>query len=150
MLIDTHTHFYDEWLLPDAEEAVRRAVEAGVGKMIQADIDSHERPSMWEIGNRHPGVIFEMLGLYPGSVAADWRDELEQVFDIAEGQARCSVPAEGVSLAQRHTSPGAAGVSKGAAPPSKVSPSARRLVRLPLKRSRGESACSKRETARAG
>ena len=117
MLIDTHTHFYDEWLLPDAEEAVRRAVEAGVGKMIQADIDSHERPSMWEIGNRHPGVIFEMLGLYPGSVAANWKEELEQVFDIAEGQARCSVPAEGVSLAQRHTSPGAAGVFEGAAPP---------------------------------
>ena len=86
MLIDTHTHFYDEWLLPDAEEAVRRAVEAGVGKMIQADIDSHERPSMWEIGNRHPGVIFEMLGLYPGSVAADWKDELEQVFQIASGE----------------------------------------------------------------
>ena len=86
MLIDTHTHFYDEWLLPDAEEAVRRAVEAGVGKMIQADIDSHERPSMWEIGNRHPGVIFEMLGLYPGSVAADWRDELDQVFQIASGE----------------------------------------------------------------
>ena len=117
MLIDTHTHFYDEWLLPDAEAAVQRALEAGVGKMIQADVDSRERPAMWEIGNRHPGVIFEMLGLYPGSVAADWRDELDQVFDIAEGQARCSVPAEGVSLAQRHTSPGAAGVFEGAAPP---------------------------------
>lgn len=78
MLIDTHTHFYDEWLLPDAEAAVQRAVEAGVGKMIQADIDSHERPAMWEIGDRHPGVIFEMLGLYPGSVTTEnWRDELD-------------------------------------------------------------------------
>ena len=117
MLIDTHTHFYDQWLLPDAEAAIQRALEAGVGKMIQADVDSRERPAMWEIGNRHPGVIFEMLGLYPGSVTANWRDELDQVFDIAEGQARCSVPAKGVSLAQRHTSPGAAGVYEGAAPP---------------------------------
>ena len=83
MLIDTHTHFYDEWLLPDAEAAVQRALEAGVGKMIQADVDSRERPAMWEIGNRHPGVIFEMLGLYPGSVAADWRDELDAVYSIA-------------------------------------------------------------------
>jgi len=77
MLVDTHTHFYDEWLLPEAEEAVQRALEAGVGKMIQADIDSHERTAMWEIGDRHPGVIFEMLGLYPGSVDANWREELD-------------------------------------------------------------------------
>ena len=84
MFIDTNTHFYDEWLLPDAEAAVQRALQAGVGKMIQADVDSHERPAMWEIGNRHPGVIFEMLGLYPGSVTADnWRDELDQVYAIA-------------------------------------------------------------------
>ena len=84
MLIDTHTHFYDEWLLPDAEEAVARAVEAGVGKMIQADVDSKERPAMWAIGERHPDVIFQMLGLYPGSVTAEnWQDELDQVFRIA-------------------------------------------------------------------
>ena len=85
VLIDTHTHFYDEWLLPDAEAAVQRALEAGVGKMIQADVDSRERPAMWEIGNHHPGVIYEMLGLYPGSVDAYWQEELEQVYSIASG-----------------------------------------------------------------
>ena len=77
MWVDTHTHFYDEWLLPEAEEAVQRALEAGVGKMIQADVDSRERPAMWEIGERHPGVIYQMLGLYPGSVNASWREELD-------------------------------------------------------------------------
>ena len=81
MLVDTHTHFYDEWLLPDAEAAIQRALDAGVGKMIQADVDSRERPAMWEIGRRHPGVLFQMAGLYPGSVTADnWKDELDQVF----------------------------------------------------------------------
>ena len=84
MFVDTHTHFYDEWLLPDAEEAVRRALEAGVGKMIQADVDSRERPAMWEIGNRYPGVIYEMLGLYPGSVDENWREELDEVYHIAD------------------------------------------------------------------
>ena len=83
MLIDTHTHFYDEWLLPDAEAAVQRALDAGVGKMIQADIDSTERPAMWEIGRRHPGVLFQMAGFYPGSGTADnWKDELDQVHSI--------------------------------------------------------------------
>ncbi len=83
MLVDTHTHFYDEWLFPDAEAAIQRAVDAGVGKMIQADVDSTERPRMWEIGLRHPGVLFQMAGLYPGSVTADnWRYELDQVHGI--------------------------------------------------------------------
>ena len=83
MFIDTHTHFYDEWLLPDAEAAVQRALEAGVGKMIQADIDSRERPDMWAIGNRHPGVLFQMLGVYPGSLTPEnWKDELDQVHDF--------------------------------------------------------------------
>ena len=86
MFVDTHTHFYDEWLLPDAEEAVQRALDAGVGKMIQADVDSRERPAMWEIGQRHPGVIFQMLGLYPGSVTENWQEELDIVFSLAEGQ----------------------------------------------------------------
>lgn len=84
MLVDTHTHFYDDWLLPDAEAAIQRALDAGVGKMIQADVDSVERPRMWEIGLRHPGVLFQMAGLYPGSVTADnWRYELDQVQGIA-------------------------------------------------------------------
>ena len=84
MFVDTHTHFYDEWLLPDAEAAVQRALEAGVGKMIQADVDSHERPAMWAVGNRHPGVIYQMLGFYPGSVTSDnWRDELDLVYSLA-------------------------------------------------------------------
>ena len=83
MLVDTHTHFYDEWLLPDAEAAIQRALEAGVGKMIQADVDSHERQAMWETGLRHPGVLFQMAGLYPGSITAEnWQDELDQVHAI--------------------------------------------------------------------
>ena len=77
MLIDSHTHFYDEWLLPDAEEAISRALEAGVGKMVQADVDSHEREAMWAVGNAHKGVLFQMLGLYPGSVDENWRDEMD-------------------------------------------------------------------------
>jgi len=77
MLIDTHTHFYDGWLLPDAEEAIARALEAGVGKMVQADVDSRERDALWALNDRHPGVLYPMLGLYPGSVNASWREELD-------------------------------------------------------------------------
>ena len=98
MFVDTHTHFYDEWLLPDAEAAIQRALEAGVGKMIQADIDSLERPRMWEIGLRHPGVLYQMLGLYPGSVTAEnWKEELEQVYRIAAGDSLASLGMTGTT-----------------------------------------------------
>ena len=84
MFVDTHTHFYDEWLLPDADAAIQRALDAGVGKMIQADVDSRERPDMWAVGLRHPGVLYQMLGLYPGSVTTEnWKEELDQVYRIA-------------------------------------------------------------------
>lgn len=76
MLIDTHTHFYDEWLLPDAEAAIARAQEAGVGKMIQADVDSRERDALWALNDAHPGVLYPMLGLYPGSVDDRWEEEI--------------------------------------------------------------------------
>ena len=74
--IDTHTHLYDEWLLPDAEEAIARALAAGVGKMIQPDVDSREREALFSLSERHPGVLFSMAGLYPGSVEADWEQEI--------------------------------------------------------------------------
>ena len=77
MFVDTHTHFYDEWLLPEADAAVERALAAGVDRMIQADVDSRERPAMWEVARRHPDCLFQMLGLYPGSVDKDWRREID-------------------------------------------------------------------------
>lgn len=80
MFIDTHTHFYDSWLLPDADAAVSRALEAGVGKMIQADVDSSEREALHRIGDRYPGVLFPMLGLYPCSARDDWKDEIDELY----------------------------------------------------------------------
>ncbi len=76
MLIDTHTHFYDAWLLPDAEEAIARAVAAGVGKMIQADVDSRERDALFRLNDAHPGVLYPMIGLYPDSVNERWKEEI--------------------------------------------------------------------------
>ena len=80
MLVDTHTHFYDAWLLPEADMAVQRALDAGVCKMIQADVDSHERPDLFAVNDRHPGVLFPMLGLYPCSVGADWKEEIDRML----------------------------------------------------------------------
>lgn len=78
--IDTHTHITDEAFLGEEEGFIERAAVAGVSKMVLADIDSSEREAMYAAAGRHPGVLFPMLGLYPGSVDDNWRDELDKVF----------------------------------------------------------------------
>ena len=84
MFVDTHTHFNDESLIQDAEQAIVRALDAGVGKMIQADVDSTERDSMWAVCDRHPSVVYGMIGLYPGSVTASWREEIDRMLPYKE------------------------------------------------------------------
>ncbi|MBQ9659915.1 MAG: TatD family hydrolase [Bacteroidales bacterium] len=71
--IDTHTHAYDEAFAGCEDEIVARAVRAGVGVQLQADVDARERDRMYALVERHPGVLRPMLGLYPGSVDRDWR-----------------------------------------------------------------------------
>ncbi len=77
--IDTHTHNYDEAYAGCEDEVIRRAIDAGVTKLIQPDVDSGERDSMFALCSRHPGVLYPMLGLYPGSVGEDWRDEVDKL-----------------------------------------------------------------------
>ncbi len=82
VFIDTHTHCTDE-AFPGREEQdlfVQRAVAAGVEKMLLADVDSRERDVMYEAAGRHPGVLYPMLGLYPGSVDRDWKRELDAML----------------------------------------------------------------------
>lgn len=78
--IDTHTHLSDEAFEGRGGEAVARAVAAGVTKMLQPDIDSSERDRMFDLVEGFPGVLYPMLGLYPGSVREDWRDEIDRML----------------------------------------------------------------------
>lgn len=82
--IDTHTHLYDEAFLGEEDDAVRRAADAGVGRMIVPDIDSSTRESMFSFTRRHPAVTFPCLGLHPTSVNADYKEELDKVFQCKE------------------------------------------------------------------
>ena len=79
MFIDTHTHVTDEAFRGEEEAVVERAVAAGVGKMLLADTGSEERAPMFAACERHPGVLYPMLGLHPENVKENWRDELSEL-----------------------------------------------------------------------
>ena len=77
--IDTHSHLYDEAFASEEDEAIARAIEAGVRKIIFPDIDSASRDTMFTIAARHEGVVFPCLGLHPTSIGADWEQEMEKM-----------------------------------------------------------------------
>ena len=78
--IDTHTHNSDEAYGQECDQVIARAVAAGVDTLLQPDIDSRERKAMFDLVRRHPGTLYPMLGLYPGSVREDWRDEIDRML----------------------------------------------------------------------
>ena len=79
--VDTHTHLYDAEAYPeDMDAAVRRAIDAGVTRMILPDINSESRESMFRLAERFPGNLFPCIGLHPTDVKPDtWEKELEAI-----------------------------------------------------------------------
>lgn len=75
--IDTHTHLSDRAFIGEEDAVIRRALGAGVEKMLQPDVDSTERDAMLALCRKYPDSLKPMLGLYPGSVKENWRDEID-------------------------------------------------------------------------
>ena len=71
--IDTHVHLYDEAFGDEVDEVVGRSLEAGVGMMIQPDVDGKERRRMIEITERHGEVMRCMLGLWTKDGRRKWK-----------------------------------------------------------------------------
>lgn len=84
--IDTHSHLYEPEFDTDRGEAVARAVEAGVGRMLLPAIDSESHERMFEMCRVYPDRCFPMMGLHPTSVNDNpaWRDELALVEKYLE------------------------------------------------------------------
>ena len=78
--VDTHTHISDEAFAGEEAAVVQRALDAGVVQMLQADTGRVERDAMYSLCARYPGVLYPMLGLYPGYVDENWRDEIDSML----------------------------------------------------------------------
>lgn len=68
MLIDTHTHIYDEAFDDDRASVIARAVESGVGAALLPAVDSQSHDALFRLSASHPGMFFPMMGLHPTSV----------------------------------------------------------------------------------
>ena len=81
MYIDTHCHLYDEAFDADRDEAVQRALDAGVTTMLLPDIDSTSTPRLNALQQQYPTVFRPMAGLHPTSVKEDYEQELAKVHN---------------------------------------------------------------------
>lgn len=81
-MIDTHTHLYADDYAGDGggEAAVRRAMTAGVGRMIFPNIDVDSIGPLETLANRFPGTVYKAMGLHPTEVKDTWRDDLYAIL----------------------------------------------------------------------
>ena len=78
-MIDTHTHLYMEDFSEDADDAVRRAIDAGVSMMIFPAVSEESNGAMVALSNRFPENTRYCLGLHPTELKEDWEEELDRL-----------------------------------------------------------------------
>ena len=78
-LIDTHCHIYDYQFSLDRNEAMQRALDAGVGMMLLPNVDASTIVPMLELHEQYPDCTRVMMGLQPEDVKEDYKDVLSQM-----------------------------------------------------------------------
>ena len=84
--IDTHTHIDGEEFNDDRAETIARAKVAGVSRMFVPAIDLKSVDTVLSVCRENEGYAYPMVGLHPEEVKADWREQLQQMRQMLDGQ----------------------------------------------------------------
>ena len=81
MLIDTHSHIYDEAFDDDRNEVVERARAEGVERIVLPAIDGESNERLFDMCRACGDYVVPLMGLHPTSVNDNprWREELAEV-----------------------------------------------------------------------
>lgn len=79
MLIDTHTHLYDEKFEADRSEMILRAISGGVRKMYLPNCDNTTIDGMLALEHEFPEHCFSMMGVHPCYIKENYQEELRIV-----------------------------------------------------------------------
>ena len=77
MIINTHSHIYDEAFDTDREEVFQRALEAGVEMLLLPNCDEKSIAPMMQFYEQHPDNVRVMMGLHPEEVKEDYKKSLD-------------------------------------------------------------------------
>ena len=79
MIINTHSHIYDEAFDADREEVFKRALEAGVEMLLLPNCDEKTVKPMMEFYEKHHDNVRVMMGLHPEETRNDYKDKLKTI-----------------------------------------------------------------------
>ncbi|MEO8761459.1 MAG: TatD family hydrolase [Bacteroidia bacterium] len=98
MFIDTHTHLYSEEFKTDIDEALKKAIDAGVDKFYLPNIDSSSVSGMHALCKKYPQHCFPMMGLHPCSVKENYKEELAIAYNYLQENKYVAVGEIGIDL----------------------------------------------------
>jgi TatD DNase family protein len=75
-MIDTHAHLYYPDFEPDYDAMIRRALSAGVEKIITVGVDRATSRTSLDLAARDPGRVFVAAGVHPSEVDQATEDDL--------------------------------------------------------------------------
>lgn len=81
-MTDTHTHLYMPEFATETDSpqaAVRRAMAAGVNKMVFPAVDPATATALAAMAKEFPGVIYTATGLHPSEVTSGWHLSLDTI-----------------------------------------------------------------------
>jgi len=84
ILTDTHSHIYLEEFDKDRDEVVYNSLNLGVKYIFLPNIDSSSIDDMLSLSKKYADRVFPMIGLHPGSVEDDYKNELDEVLSHLE------------------------------------------------------------------
>ena len=87
MLIDTHTHLFDDRFRKDLPAVLERAAAAGIERVVCLGIDRESSEQSVRIANTHPLVV-AAVGIQPNSAAEAQPGDWDVVVKLAESEPR--------------------------------------------------------------
>jgi TatD DNase family protein len=87
MLIDTHTHLFDDRFAKDLPATLTRAVNAGVERVVCLGIDIASSRQSVEIANKH-SLVVAAVGIQPNHAAEAGPDDWDEIVKLAETEPR--------------------------------------------------------------
>ena len=82
MIFETHTHFDDKAFDPDRDEAIREAIDAGVGRIVNVGASMRSSATSVELARRYK-EIYAAVGVHPEDCANLSEQDMQLLKDYA-------------------------------------------------------------------
>ncbi len=97
-MIDTHSHIYLDNYSEDRNTLLKEAQNEGLDKLLLPNIDTSTIEDMHEVVKLYPKLCYPMMGLHPGSVRENYKDELSEIERYLFAGEYCAVGEIGMDL----------------------------------------------------